>query len=64
MVRSWVRSKPLVAIGGLASVFFSVMSTIGLLSAAGVPAVVVVGAMPFLIFGEITFTYRSLDVKY
>ena len=64
MVWSRVRSKLWVGLSGLLSAFFGIVSALGVMMAVGVPFIAVVGAMPFLIFGEHYFANALITLKY
>lgn len=50
-----VRSKPWLAVGGEIAAGMAIVTSLGLLSAAGVSFASTVGIMPFLIIGEFFF---------
>ena len=47
-----VRSKPFAAMGGELAAAFAIVTSLGLMSACGLPFASTVGVMPFLIIGK------------
>ena len=55
-----VRSKPWVALGGLVAALLGIVSSVGVMSAAGVKFASIVVVMPFLILGESYSSYLCI----